>query len=274
MPTLDYYQIDAFTDRVFSGNPAAVYVLSEWLDDRTLQQLASEHQLSETAFVVPGPDNQHALRWFTPTCEVALCGHATLASAHVLLHCQAGFNAPLTFTTRHAGALGVTQADDLLWLDFPAQAPTPVADDEQPAIHALNTAMGIEAAGWQRATNYLAIYDSADQVAALDPNMQALALYGRQTDLGFIATAPADDGQHDFVSRYFVPSHGVDEDPVTGSAHCTLAPYWAARLDRTELSGRQISARGGSVHCHLVNDRVHLGGQAVVFARGTAYLPD
>lgn len=269
MPELTYQQIDAFTDRPFAGNPAAIYVLDAWLPDDLLQAIAAEHNLSETAFVVPGPDTHHALRWFTPTCEVELCGHATLASAHVLIE-QLGYAAPLTFATRFAGDLGVDQRDGRLWLDFPARVATPVEHD----IAAIETALGAPAREWHATTNYLVVFEHATDIATLNPDMRALAAHSATTNLGFIVTAPADDGVHDFVSRYFAPGHGVDEDPVTGSAHCTLAPYWAERLGRTQLLGRQLSARGGSVSCRLARDRVHLGGQAVVFARGTTYLPD
>lgn len=268
MPELTYHQIDAFTDRPFTGNPAAVYLLEAWLPDALLQAIAAEHNLSETAFVVPGPEKRHALRWFTPTCEVELCGHATLASAHALL-AEHGYAAPLTFSTRFAGDLGVDQRDGRLWLDFPAR-PARALDRD---IADIQAALGAPAREWHVATNYLAVFEHASDIAALRPDMRALARHSAITNLGFIVTAPADDGVHDFVSRYFAPGHGVDEDPVTGSAHCTLAPYWAQRLGRTELIGRQLSARGGSVSCRVEADRVHLGGQAVVFARGITHIP-
>jgi len=269
---LSFHQVDAFTDRPFAGNPAAVYVLAAWLPDACLQAIAAEHNLSETAFVVPGKDARHALRWFTPSCEVALCGHATLASAHILLNVLERFAAPLTFMTRQSGELGISQADGLIWLDFPARPATPLTD--QTLIDDLNTALGATAREWHAANNYLAVFDSAAEVAALTPDMRALGRHSAQTDLGFIVTAPAGDDAHQFVSRYFAPGHGVDEDPVTGSAHCTLAPYWADRLGQSELAGRQISARGGTVVCRLEGERVHLGGTAVVFSHGTTYLPD
>ncbi|WP_109992667.1 PhzF family phenazine biosynthesis protein [Salinisphaera sp. LB1] len=267
---LAFHQVDAFTDRVFAGNPAAVYVLDAWPDDAILAALAAEHNLSETAFVVPGAHARHELRWFTPTLEVELCGHATLASAHVLLSERTGHDAPLTFVTRFAGELGVDARDGRLWLDLPARHATAVEHD----IAEVATALGGRPIEWQAATNYLAVFETAAEVAALAPDMRALARHSARTNLGFIATAPADDGVHDFVSRFFAPGHGVDEDPVTGSAHCTLAPYWAERLGRTELAARQISARGGELLCRVDGDRVHVGGQAVTFCSGTTYLPE
>jgi len=273
LQTFDFYQIDAFTDRVFAGNPAAVVVLDQWLDDTTLAAIAAEHNLSETAFVVPG-DDAHELRWFTPACEVELCGHGTLASAFVLLECLDGFTAPLRFDTRFAGALGVSQADDMLWLDFPMRAATPCGDDPLVSSGELDAALGASATAWLKASNYLAVFDSAAEVHALAPDMRALARHSKDSNLGFIVTAPADAGaDHDFVSRYFAPGHGVDEDPVTGSAHCTLAPFWGARLGQTEVVGRQISARGGHVVCRLAGERVHLGGQAARYAQGQFFLP-
>lgn len=267
--SLTFHQVDAFTDRVFAGNPAAVYVLDSWPDDARLGAIAAEHNLSETAFVVPGDNGRHELRWFTPAVEVELCGHATLASAHVLLNELDGYTAPLTFVTRWAGELGVEARDGRLWLDLPARVAEPVDHD----ITDVAAALGGAAVEWRAATNYLAVFESAAEVATLEPDMRALARHSAQTNLGFIATAPADDGEHDFVSRFFAPGHGVDEDPVTGSAHCTLAPYWAKHLGKADLAARQISARGGELLCRVNGDRVHVGGQAVTFATGTIKLP-
>lgn len=268
--TLVFHHVDAFSARPFAGNPAAVYVLDAWPSDPCLAAIAAEHNLSETAFVVPGEHGRHELRWFTPAVEVELCGHATLASAHVLLNELEGYTAPLTFVTRFAGELGITARAGRLWLDLPTRKAQPVDHD----ISDVAAALGGRAVEWQAATNYLAVYDTAAEVAALEPNMRALARHSATTNLGFIATAPADDGSHDFVSRYFAPGHGVDEDPVTGSAHCTLAPYWAERLGKTDLTARQISSRGGELRCVVDSERVHIGGQAVTYASGTAALPE
>lgn len=264
---LEAYHIDAFAERAFSGNPASVVLLDAWLDDDTLLAIAAEHNLAETAFIVPG-DEIHELRWFTPTCEVDLCGHATLASAYVLLHYRDGFAPPLRFASRQAGELGVDEIDGMLWLDFPARP----AEAVEQAPAAVEQALGAHTCEWQVGVNHLAVFDDAATVAALEPDMRALAACNREDNSGVIATAPADDGVHDFVSRYFAPAHGIDEDPVTGSAHCTLAPYWGKRLGKTELSGRQISKRGGSVRCRLDGGRVHLGGRAVRYAESRIFL--
>ncbi len=272
--TFDYFQIDAFTDRVFAGNPAVVVVIDEWLDDATMAAIAAEHNLSETAFIVPGT-RAHGLRWFTPSCEVQLCGHATLASAFALLECLDGYRTPLRFTTRFAGELSVDRADDMLWLDFPARPAAPCDDDPMIASGELDAALGAPAMHWLKANNYMAVYEKAADIAALAPDMRALARHSQNTNLGFIVTAPADPGaDHDFVSRYFAPGHGVDEDPVTGSAHCTLAPYWGERLGTSELIGHQISRRGGRVTCRVAGERVHLGGRAVRYAQGQFFIPD
>lgn len=265
---LYYYQIDAFTTEVFGGNPAAVIVLEAWPHDALLTAIAAEHNLSETAFIVPGAE-RHELRWFTPSCEVELCGHGTLASAYVLLECMSGYTAPLRFATRHAGELGVARRDGLLWLDFPRQ---PIEAATPPP--ALVRALGRAPSAWRLGPNHLAVFDNAQDVAALAPDLRALAAAAATDNRGLIATAPAADGVHDFVSRYFAPHHGVDEDPVTGSAHCMLAPYWGARLGRDTLRARQISARGGTLACELHGERVHLGGHAVRYAEGRLFLSE
>lgn len=270
---LAYHQVDAFTRHAFAGNPAAVYVLEDWLDDERLQAIAAEHNLAETAFVVPDSASSGHLRWFTPTCEVELCGHATLATAHVLLTERTDFAAPLTFTTEQAGELYVEQTDGRLWLDLPADAPTPCDDD----LSAVARALGATPDQWQIASNYMAVFASPDAVAALTPDFAALARALAGTNRGVIATAPADAGQADdetidVVSRYFAPAHGINEDPVTGSAHCTLAPYWGKRLNKTALSARQISARGGTLACRVADDRIHIGGDAVTVAAGTLFI--
>ena len=269
---LDFYQIDAFATRVFEGNPAAVVLLDAWPDDATLAAIAAEHNLAETAFVRPayGQDAAvHELRWFTPTCEVELCGHATLASAHVLLRCRDGFTPPLTFSTRRAGRLGVDMADGMLWLDFPAQLVEAAAP---PA--ALTAALGATPSAWRVGPNHMAVFDDPATVDALRPDLAALARHAAGDNRGLIVTAPAHDADHDFVSRYFAPHHGVDEDAVTGSAHCMLAPYWAQVLGRDTLAGRQRSRRGGTVACRLAGARVHLGGHAVCYAHGRIHIPD
>lgn len=255
---LPLYQVDAFAERRFEGNPAAVCPLEHWLDDALMQSIATENNLSETAFLVP-QGNAYALRWFTPAVEVDLCGHATLAAAHVLLqHLGRDPAQPLVFHTR-SGPLTVTASGDRLLMDFPARPAQPC---EAPGD--LVAGLGRRPREVLRGDDYLAVFDDAGDVLALRPDLSALMrLDGR----GVIATAPGD--RHDFVSRFFAPKAGVPEDPVTGSAHCTLTPYWAARLGRTRLRARQVSARGGDVDCEFCGDRVRIAGRAVTVIEGT-----
>ena len=264
---IPFLQVDAFTDTAFGGNPAAVCLLDAPSDDaRWMQAVAAEMNLSETAFVMPRstPDDgggELDLRWFTPTVEVDLCGHATLASAHALWETRRlGAGDAARFRTR-SGSLVAEQADGVIRMDFPAR---PV----QPGI-----AAGIEALG---APDRLGTFDNGHQlvvelrdeaaVAATTPDFPAL---GRAADRVWVVTAPAPSARDaDFVSRCFGPRYGIDEDPVTGSAHCALAPFWAERFGRDELVGHQVSARGGRVSVHLRGDRVTLGGTAVTVLRG------
>jgi predicted PhzF superfamily epimerase YddE/YHI9 len=258
--------VDAFTDRPFGGNPAAVCVLERAADERWMRAVAAEMNLSETAFLYPEGDG-FRLRWFTPAVEVELCGHATLASAHVLFESgRLAAGAHARFHTR-SGVLSAERDGARIVLDFPQRR---VAHCD--ALPGLTAALGAEPAWlgrWQRV--YLALLDSAAAVRALAPDFRAL----RGLPLhGLIATAPADDARFDFVSRYFAPAAGVDEDPVTGSAHCALAPFWSERLGRDELVSYQASARGGVVHMRLSGERVLLGGQAVTVQRGEILGPD
>jgi PhzF family phenazine biosynthesis protein len=254
--SLPYYHVDAFTGRLFSGNPAGVCPLADWLPDALLQSIAAENNLAETAFVVQrGP--QFDLRWFTPTIEMDLCGHATLAAAHVIFR-HLGFRASdVSFQTR-SGVLTVTRADDLLTLDFPTRpaAPCPTPQD-------LIDGLGAKPALAAKARDFLAVFDSEEAVRNLRPDMLALA---RLDCLGIVATAPGRDC--DFVSRFFAPRAGIAEDPVTGSAHCTLIPYWAERLGRTKLRALQVSPRGGELFCEHRSERVGIGGRAVTYATG------
>jgi PhzF family phenazine biosynthesis protein len=260
---LPLYWIDAFTDRVFSGNPAAVVPLDAWLPDAVMQQIAFENGLAETAFIVRlAPDRFH-LRWFTPAIEVDLCGHATLATAFALFNELAQPGERITFDSR-SGPLIVNRRGDLLELDFPSRPATPLPlADVPPALlaglrdqpHEIHKVPGVD--------HYLAIYDHAADIRALRPDFAKLAAMG---DLRVIATAPGEDC--DFVSRFFAPGAGVPEDPVTGSAHCTLVPYWAARLRKTKLHARQISARGGELYCELQDERVAIAGHAKLYLRG------
>jgi len=255
---LPLYQVDAFTDRVFGGNPAAVCPLDAWLPDATLQAIAAENNLSETAFFVR-ESGGYALRWFTPTTEVDLCGHATLASAYIIFRFLEPDRDEVAFQTRKAGVLRVKREGDLLRMDFPSR---PAVRSPPPA--GLEAALGKAPAEALSARDCLAVYKSAAEVAALNPDFSALA---KLDCWAVIVTAPGEGGI-DFVSRFFAPRQGIPEDPVCGSAHCTLVPYWAARLGKTRLNARQISQRGGVLRCTLDGDRVSIAGNAVLYLEG------
>lgn len=255
---LPIYQVDAFTDRIFAGNPAAVVPLAEWLPDATLQAIAAENNLAETAFFLPRGEG-YALRWFTPMVEVDLCGHATLASAHVIFRFIAPERRRVAFETEKAGTLIVTRHGDELAMDFPAWPPKP---EEAPP--GLAVALGRNPGELLASRDWFAVYEREADIAAIKPDFAAL----RRLDRAVIITAPGSDGV-DFVSRFFAPWAGIDEDPVTGSAHCQLIPYWAKRLGKTRLSARQISPRGGALSCALEGDRVTIAGQARLYLEGT-----
>lgn len=259
MAPIRCWQVDAFTNRPFGGNPAAVCWLEQEADPVWMQSVAAEMNLSETAFV-RRLDRDLELRWFTPTVEVDLCGHATLATAHALWSSQVVDAAPLRFHTR-SGVLTCTQDGAFINLDFPATPPkqidVPAGLSE--ALGACPTYVG------QSRFDYVAVYPSADIVRQLRPDFRALETLPVR---GVIVTGPSDEAQFDFVSRFFAPAVGVNEDPVCGSAHCCLTPYWAERLGRTELMAHQVSAREGILRLRLNGDRVTLGGQAVTIWRG------
>ena len=255
---LPFFWVDAFASQVFAGNPAGVVPLESWPDDRLLQRIAFENGLSETAFFVrTGPARFH-LRWFTPAVEVDLCGHATLAAGFTLFHQLGQGGETITFDSR-SGPLAVTRRGDRLELDFPAQPAAPV-----PADHALAEALGRAPALFLRAkARWLCVFSTAGDVIALRPDHAQLArvVPGRIT-----ITGPGEDC--DFVSRSFVPDAGIPEDPVTGSAHCTLVPYWAERLGKVALHARQVSTRGGELWCELAGDRIKIAGHATLYLRG------
>lgn len=260
MPAIPMYQIDAFTDRVFAGNPAAVCPLQEWLDDATMQAIAAENNLAETAFFVrEGGD--YRIRWFTPVLEADLCGHATLASAFVLFTELEPGRSSVTFAS-HSGGLTVTRDGERLTLDFPA-----LTTDRCAAPPLLAEALGAEPLEVRRGMDYLVVVENEAAVRALQPRMELLAQLDAR---GVIVTARGETA--DFVSRFFAPAAGIPEDPVTGSAHCALVPYWAAQLGKTELHALQISARGGELWCTKAGARVRIAGQAVKFFQGTIYL--
>jgi PhzF family phenazine biosynthesis protein len=257
---LAIYQVDAFTDRLFAGNPAAVCPLETWLPDATMQAIAAENNLSETAFFVPRGDD-YDLRWFTPTLETELCGHATQASGFVVMNRLAPQKSAVLFHTR-SGALTVTRQGEVFSIDLPAQPPAPCA---MPAK--IVAALGRKPVQILGAAKYLALYDREADVAALAPDTAVLRDIDRD---GVIVSAPG--GDCDFVSRYFAPHAGIPEDPVTGSAHCTLVPYWAKRLGKTKLHARQISQRGGELFCELRGDRVVIAGRAALYLEGRIHV--
>jgi predicted PhzF superfamily epimerase YddE/YHI9 len=255
---LPIYWVDAFAERLFGGNPAAVVPLESWLEDSLLQRIANENGLSETAYFVRTGTARAALRWFTPAVEVDLCGHATLATAHVLFNELGQVESPFVFDTM-SGPLSVTQRGPLIELDFPARAALP-ADPAPDLLRGL----GREPCEVLRSERmWLLVYRNADEVTGLAPDYSLLATVrpGR-----IIATAPG--GDCDFVSRFFAPDAGVPEDPVTGSSHCTLMPYWAARLGKTKLHARQVSRRAGELWCELGNGRVRIAGRVIPYLRG------
>lgn len=259
------FQVDAFADRPFTGNPAAVLVLDDWLADALMLQIAGENNLSETAFAKPRIDGGWDLRWFTPMMEVDFCGHATLATAHILFT-EYDAPGPLVFHTR-VGALRVERADPGYRMDVPCILPEPLdrlPDDAASSFTAPPHRI------FRNFENIFAELDSAEAVRSFQPDLNALARLGR---LGLVVTAHNKDGPADFVSRYFVPGAGVPEDPVTGSIHATLVPYWATKLARDQLTAYQASARGGWLGCLLEGDRVILTGQAVTFMEARIFLP-
>lgn len=254
--SLKLYQVDAFAGRIFEGNPAAVCPLERWLPDPLLQKIATENNLSETAFFIP-EGRGFRIRWFTPTVEVDLCGHATLASAFVLFHRLGHSGDTVTFQSR-SGPLAVTRRGDMLELDFPNQAPIPC---EAPA--ALLKAFALERAECLKSQDYILVVESQAQVVDARPDLASLRLLDLR---GVCLTAPG--AGHDFVSRFFAPRFGIDEDPVTGSSFTQLAPYWSERLGKQELRARQVSARGGEVVCRVEGSRVLIAGKAVLYLEG------
>ena len=258
---LPIYQVDAFTDHLFSGNPAAVCPLEQWPDPRIMQNIAAENNLAETAFFV-GKGEGFDLRWFTPTIEVDLCGHATLASAHVIFNYLDFKGEVIKFQSR-SGELRVTRSRDLLTLDFPA-APPKLMDD---IPHQLAEALNAAPRAVYRSRDLLALFEKEEDIVSLRPNFGLLLEVLTRLDcLGLIATAPGQ--RSDFVSRFFAPPAGIDEDPVTGSTHTTLAPFWAERLDKKTLHAYQLSKRKGELFCELTGDRVLISGKAVTYLKG------
>ncbi len=251
-----YFEVHSFTDRIFSGNPAGVCPLDEWIDDELMQKIATENNLSETAFFTPN-DDHYDLRWFTPQVEVDLCGHATLATAYVVFEHLGYEGNVVTFRTQ-SGDLSVWKDEDFLVMDFPSR-PAEQADCPKQ----ISEGLGIEIDKVFKSRDYLVVLENESQVRGLQPDFSILK---RLDSEGIIVTAPGD--QVDFVSRFFAPRMGIDEDPVTGAAHSTLTPYWADRLGKSELRAKQISARGGDLWCKQVDDRVYIAGQAALYLKG------
>lgn len=259
---LRIYQVDAFAEKVFSGNPAAVCPLSQWLDESVLQNIASENNLSETAFFVKKDDNSYEIRWFTPTTEVALCGHATLAAAYVLLEFEKHQGSEILFRTRQSGDLKVKKQQDNYFLDFPIDTIFPTSEK----IGQCFQYEPIEV--WRGTSDLLLVFESEAQISALQPNWGQIA---QQNCRGLIATARSE--RVDFVSRFFAPQVGVPEDPVTGSAHTSLIPFWAKKLQKDEMIAQQLSARGGTIYCKLLsNSRVSIAGKAKLYLRGEIFV--
>ncbi len=255
------YQIDAFTSKVFSGNPAGVCPLENWLSDEQMQSIAMENNLAETAFFVKQHDH-YQLRWFTPKVEVDLCGHATLASAFVIFNYLDPAAQSISFQTK-SGTLIVRRESDLLAMDFPARKAKPYSID----IEFFENALGALPEEILFSRDFLVVFESEQFVRSLKPDMDLLM---KLDGLGVIVTAPGDNS--DFVSRFFAPKVGIPEDPVTGSAHCTLIPYWAEKLGKKKLHAFQVSPRGGELFCEDLGERVKIAGNAVRYSEGFLYL--
>jgi PhzF family phenazine biosynthesis protein len=253
---LPLYQVDTFTSRLFGGNPAAVVLMDEWLPDDVLAAIAAENNLAETAYVIPRAEPM-PLRWFTPKLEVDLCGHATLATADVLFRHRFPERERLSFETR-SGQLTVARDGERLSMDFPSRPGMPVEVTEE-----LVAALGRRPREAYRSRDLMAVFEKESDVREIEPDLQRIWAIDA---FAIIVTAPGTEV--DFVSRFFTPRAGIPEDPVTGSAHCTLIPYWAARLGKTELTARQLSRRGGELYCRLRGERVDIAGRAVEYLKG------
>ena len=258
---IDIFQVDAFTDNVFGGNPAAVCPLDSWLDDDLLQQIAAENHLSETAFFIPLPNNHYHLRWFTPEIEMDLCGHATLASAYVLFE-ELGHIGEEIFFESQSGTLGVKKFNQFYELNFPSRPPIP---STLPKIIA--EGMNIQPVEVWKARDYLLVYKNEVDILNIQPDERIIHQINIDPG-GIIVTAEGASNDVDFVSRLFTPQSSIFEDPVTGSAHCTLIPFWAERMDQTSFRALQLSQRRGELFCTLDGDRVKIQGNAVLYLRG------
>ncbi|HFD32865.1 MAG TPA: PhzF family phenazine biosynthesis protein [Gammaproteobacteria bacterium] len=253
---IELYQIDAFAKTIFEGNPAAVCPLKQWLDDATLQSIAKENNLSETAFFIPSSEGFH-IRWFTPSTEVNLCGHATLAAAFVIFNELGYKQEQISFASR-SGVLNVTRDQELLIMDFPAQPAVPCELPEE-----IKQAIDVQPIACLKSEDYIVVLNNENEVLNANPRLEFL----KNIDLrGVILTARSEN--FDFVSRFFAPKYGIDEDPVTGSSYTQLIPYWATQMNKNKLHCKQVSQRGGEVFCELHNDRVSIAGYAVKYLQG------
>ncbi len=261
MKNLKLYQVDAFTDKIFHGNPAAVCLLDEWVDDQLMQNISSENNLAETAFVVP-KENEFEIRWFTPKVEVDLCGHATLASAFVIFNFIGYKKEEIVFNSK-SGILKVKKIDDLLELNFPADNLTPVKIEDEilncVGIEPIETFKGI--------SDYLAVFNTETEIKNIKPDFSKVS---KLNSRGLIITAQGE--KVDFVSRFFTPQLGINEDPVTGSAHTSLTPYWSKKLGKKELKAEQLSDRGGSLYCTECGERIKIAGHARLYLIGDIYI--
>ncbi|MFT3919447.1 PhzF family phenazine biosynthesis protein [Cloacibacterium sp.] len=256
------YQIDAFAEKLFAGNPAAVCPLEKWIDDETMQKITAENNLAETAFTVP-VENGFEIRWFTPTIEVDLCGHATLASAFVLINFEGFTEDKINFFSKNSGTLTVTKNGDLFTLNFPSDSLQKVENLSQ--FKNCFAHQPIEA--YQGKTDYLLIFENESQIVNIKPNFSEIAKINAR---GIIVSSKSEN--YDFVSRFFGPNCGVEEDPVTGSAHTTLTPFWAEKLEKTKLKAKQISERGGVLECELKNDRILISGSCKAYLIGEIFI--
>jgi len=256
------YQIDAFTDTLFSGNPAAICPLNEWLPDNILQKIAMENNLAETAFYVK-QDNEYEIRWLTPTVEVDLCGHATLAAAFVLFNFENYIGNEISFYSKRSGKLNVSKQGEYLTLNFPSDIFEPID-----LFSELTNAFDIKPIeAYKGKTDYLLVFENESQIKSVIPNFETISKLDAR---GIIITSKGDNV--DFVSRFFAPQSGINEDPVTGSAHTTLTPYWAKKLNKNELTAMQLSDRKGNLKCKYLNDRVEISGQAVLYLKGEIFV--
>ncbi len=261
MKKLRVFQVDAFTDALFKGNPAAVVLLDVWLSDTLMQSIAEENNLAETAFIVPN-NNGYEIRWFTPTVEVDLCGHATLASAYVVFNLLKYAETTISFHSPRSGLLNVTKENDLLFLDFPADSIVAVSDMETLNIDVCIDVPVLEV--YKGKTDYIAVVENEESLRKLRPNFQEISKLDDAR--GLIVTAAG--VEVDFVSRFFAPQSGVDEDPVTGSAHTSLTPLWAKKLGKIKMIASQLSTRGGYLICEHKGGRCSIGGKAKLYLQG------